>query len=197
MRSNRSLQQPAGSLSRRLQRQPARLARPAAELRRQSAMMRNMLLALAVIPVSLLFGCPAPYTTIERSVETSAPADFHCLLELLREFSDGRAVTYTVQDLPTGTAHSLRYMRSGSYYGWSMYVRSTREVTITHSSGVDNSRPRDLPLVRDRLLEVEALVRKQCGLGDVMDTARTTCEGKACSSAHWPPDKLLERTRDG
>lgn len=160
-------------------------------------MLRNGLHAKWAIPVLVLAGCPAPYTAVERSVEASSPADFHCLLEQLRELADGRAVTYSVQDLSSGTAHNLQYIHSGSYYGWSMLVRPDQTVAITHRSGVKDSRPQDLPLVWNRLLEVETIVRNQCGLGDVMDTARASCQGKACGSAYWPPNKSLEATREG
>ena len=163
--------------------------------RRPASMYREKLVAIAIISVFLLTGCPAPYTTVERFVDTSSPADFHCLLEQLRELADGRAVTYSVQDLSSGTAHSLQYIHAGSYYGWSMLVRSNHAVTITHGSGVKDSRPQDLPVVWNRLLEVEAAVKNQCGLGEVMDAARVSCRGKACSSDYWPPDNALQQSR--
>ncbi len=157
--------------------------------------MRNGLIAITVLPVLMLGGCPAPYTDIERSVEASAPADFYCLLEQLREFADGRAVTYTVQDLSGGTTHAVRYIRSGLYYSWIMLVRPGQSVTITHRSGVKDSHPQDLPVVWQNMLAVETNLRDQCGLGDVMDAARTSCQGKACNSVYWPPDKSLERAK--
>jgi len=157
--------------------------------------MRDRLVAIAVISLFMLGGCPAPYTAVERSVEAYAPADFHCLLEQLRELADGRAVTYTVQDLSSGTAHNLQYIHSGLYYGWSMLVRPDQTVTVTHGSGVKNSRPQDLLVVWNRLLEVETVVRNRCGLGDAMDAARVSCQGKACSTAYWPPNNALQRPR--
>ena len=155
--------------------------------------MRDRFVAIAAIPILMLAGCPAPYTAVERSAEAPAPPDVYCLLEQLRNLADGRAVTYTVQDLSSGTAHSLQYIHSGSYYGWSMLVRPDQTVSITHSSGVKDSRPQDLPGVWNRLLEEETVIRNQCGLGDAMDDARVSCRGKACRSAYWPPDNALQR----
>lgn len=144
--------------------------------------MRYRLVGTALASILVLSGCPAEYTKLERSSDTSVAPDFYCLLETSRDLADGRAVTYVVQDLPGGTAHSLTYIHAKSYYSWWVVVKPHRVVKITHSSGVENSRPRDLPKVRSRLLEVEGIVRNQCGMGTVMDSARESCHGKACSS---------------
>jgi hypothetical protein len=144
--------------------------------------MRYRLVGTALALILVLSGCQPEYTKLERSTETSGAPDFYCLLETSRDLADGRALTYSVQDLPGGTAHGLTYIHAKSYYSWWVVVTPRGAVKITHSSGVENSRPDDLPKVRSRLLEVEGILRNRCGMGTSMDSAREVCHGKACSS---------------
>lgn len=139
----------------------------------------GLLLCVAVS----LGACQAPYTRIERHVEVRVAPDVYCLLEKLRDAATAGAITYTTERLPVGTRHSYVFMIAKDYFSWFMVAKPDGTWAITTSTGVDDSRPHDLPAVRRRLLEIEGTVRNQCGLGTALDQATENCHGKACAAA--------------
>lgn len=138
---------------------------------------------LLLSAAALLQACPAPGTRIQRHVEVRTPPDVYCLLEKLRDAANSGGVTYSTERLPVGTRHSYVFMISRDYYSWFLLAKPDGIWEISTSTGVDDSRPRDLPVVRRRLLEVESAVRNQCGLGEALDRAEEGCRGKACPAA--------------
>ena len=131
----------------------------------------------------LLAACPAPYTRIDREVEATIAPDIYCLMEEFRDLTEQRFISYSAEDSKYGTRHNFTYYLSRTPYSWSFLMKPSGIISITHSSGVDDDHQRDLPVVREKMKEVEDIVRGRCGLGDVMDGAKETCHGKACSAA--------------
>jgi hypothetical protein len=144
---------------------------------------RARLLLLAPALAFIASACRAPYTQIERRVEAATVVpDVYCVLEKLRDASSSHSLTYTTDPTPAGVRHTYVFLISRDYYSWSLLVKPDGTVAITTSTGVDDSSPTQLPVVRDRLLKVESGLRNQCGLQDVMDRAVENCQGKACTA---------------
>jgi hypothetical protein len=134
---------------------------------------------------TLLLGCQAPVTKVERKVTTSINPNFYCFVDLLRTLADGKAVRYTVQDLGSATAHSYDYLVAGTYDGWWVLVKADQSVEITHSTSTDNSKPNQLARARKNMLEVESAVQNKCGFGDAMSAAIESCVGALCSTGAY------------
>lgn len=142
--------------------------------------MRIRPFGIATMTMFLLTACPAPQTELSRTADMPGAPDMYCLIEELRKTVDGHAVTYTVEDLPPGTAHSVSYLLSGVYYGWWFLVRKDASVTVMHRAGLEDSRAEELPQARERMRVTEAAIRNRCGMGTVMDSAQESCRGKGC-----------------
>jgi hypothetical protein len=145
--------------------------------------MRSAGTGVMMAVACLLSACPAPGTTLYHSVESTMVPDTYCLLDKLKEISSGRSITYTTEDLDAGTRHSYHFGIATNFYYWSVFVKPDGKVTLSDGVSIDDAHPEMLPVVRDRLLKVEAAIRNQCGLGNAMDAAKEECHGKACPAA--------------
>ena len=142
-------------------------------------------LAAAVCAATLLLGCQAPITKVERKVSTSVVPNVYCLVDLLRTVADGKAVRYSVQELGSATAHSYNYLVDGTYDGWWMLVKKDQSVEITHSTSADNAKPNQLTHAQENMLKIEGALQNQCGMGDAMNAAIETCSGALCTTAAY------------
>ena len=139
--------------------------------------------ALLTMTLAMLTACPAPYTRIDRQVEAAVAPDFICLIQRFRGLTPQRAVHYGVEDTEFGTRHTFNYVLSKTFYIWTFLVKPNGNVVITHSSGVDNDHPEDLPGIREKMRDVEVIMTGYCGLDDVMSGATERCGGQACHAA--------------
>jgi hypothetical protein len=140
-------------------------------------------IALLMMTVAMLTACPAPYTRIDRQVEADFSPDIHCLMETFRDLTPQRSIHYSVEESKFGTRHVFLYVLSKTSYSWTFLEKPNGNVAITHSSGVDNDHPQDLPAIRKKMKDVEGVVTGHCGLGDIMSGATETCGGQACDAA--------------